>query len=203
MFQSAGGRDPLLYNNLMDLATNILGQLDPLSLVVDDETVSRSIEDVGAFFGQILAGQIKGVTEKDQIAALSPILGLALAKGNLTSALSISQRFLTLKNSNDFQTAVAKLKPMLKQLSQILGPGASRMFVNWNADKLGPEIALSNENLTVTRTTSSAWGCQLSEQSFTSGIHYIEISMDRNDSTCLLIGVGAPQFSAFTDKASG
>ena len=159
MFQSAGGRDPLLYNNLMDLATNILSQLEPFSLLVEDETISRGIEDVGAFFGQILAGQIKGVTEKDQIAALSPILGLALAKGNMTSALSISQRFLTLKNSNDFQTAVNKLKPLLKQLSKIQGPGASRMNLNWNPDKLGPDIALSNENLTVTRTNSSAWGC--------------------------------------------
>ena len=77
------------------------------------------------------------------------------------------------------------------------------MFVNWNPDKLGPEIALSNENLTVTRTTSSAWGCQLSEQSYSSGIHYIEISIDRNDSTCLLIGVAAPQFSDFGSKSSG
>ena len=56
MFQSAGGRDPLLYNQLMDLATNILGQLEPLSLQVDDETIARGIEDVGSFFGQILSG---------------------------------------------------------------------------------------------------------------------------------------------------
>jgi len=40
----------------MDLATNILSQLEPFSLLVEDETISRGIEDVGAFFGQILAG---------------------------------------------------------------------------------------------------------------------------------------------------
>jgi hypothetical protein len=116
-----------------------------------------------------------GVNESDQISALTPLLGLALAKGNLTSALSIAQRFLTLPNTTEFQRAMGQLKPMLKQLSQIKGPSTQTTVPNWNPNKLGPQCVLSNENYSVTRTTSSAWGIQLSEQSFTSGIHYVEL----------------------------
>ena len=163
MFKSTGKHDPEIYRELVDLATEILSELPPLSLEIEDESIASSIEQVGHFFGQILKGDVPGVSESDQIASLSPLLGLALAKGNLTSALSISQRFLTLENSDEFQTTMTQLKPMLKKLNQIKGPGGKAAFMSWNPEKLGPDMVLSNDNLTVTRSNSSGWGTQLSE----------------------------------------
>ena len=64
-------------------------------------------------------------------------------------------------------------------------------------------MALSNENLTVTRTDSSGWGCQLTEQSLSTGIHYYEFRIDRNNSSCLLLGVAGSLFSNYTSKSSG
>ena len=53
------------------------------------------------------------MSQADQIAALSPVLGLALAKGDLPSALSLTHKLLTLPNSEDFQKNLGTLKPML------------------------------------------------------------------------------------------
>lgn len=75
--------------------------------------------------------------------------------------------------------------------------------MNWNPTKLGPDIALSNDNLTVTRTDSSGWGCQVTEQCMTSGAHYYEFTIDRNGSTCLLLGVADQDFTNLTSKSSG
>jgi hypothetical protein len=62
LMKSAGGKDPGLYRELVELATSILGELPPLSLVIEDEAISRGIEEVGHFFGQILSGEVEGVT---------------------------------------------------------------------------------------------------------------------------------------------
>jgi hypothetical protein len=91
---------------------------------------------------------------------------------------------------------------MLKQLSKIKGPGASSVYATWNPNKLGPQIVLSNENLSCTRTTSSNWGTQLSEQTYSSGIHYVEMLYQTGDSTCLLIGVASPALSNLEEKSS-
>ena len=94
--------------------------------------------------------------------------------------------------------------PLLKNLSEIEGACIGRkILMNWNPNKLGPDIALSNENITVTRTDSSGWGCQLSEQTLNSGIHYYEFKIERNNSSCLLLGVAGTQFSNFSSKSSG
>jgi hypothetical protein len=109
-------------------------------------------------------------------------------------------------NTEQFQGVAAQMKPMLQNLSTIQGVGGvggSKIRMTWNPEKMGPDIALSNENLTVTRTDSSGWGCQLSEQSISCGCHYYEFTIDRNGSTCLLLGVADQRFTNLSSKSSG
>ena len=201
MFKSTGKNDPELYRELLDLATEILSELPPLSLEIEDESIEAGIEQVGHFFGQVLKGEIPGVSESDQIAALSPLLGLALAKGNLTSALSLSSRFLTLPNSEEFQTTVEKLKPMLKKLKLIEIPGNATGYMTWNEEKMGNAIELSDDKLTAKRTQSAPWAIVLSEQSYSSGVHYIEIKIDQGDNQ-MCLGVASGTYSNLNNKSS-
>lgn len=203
LVKMVGIQQPEIFQEVISIASEILGELPPMCLDVEDPDIMAGIEMIAALFEQILSGDIK-VPEAQQLATLSPLLGLALAKGNLTSALSVASKFFTMSNSESFQQMSAQLTPMLKNLSQIVGVrGASRIWMNWQPVRQGPDITLSNENLTVTRTDSSGWGCQLSEQSLTDGIHYYEFKIDRNSSSCLLLGLANPQFTNFTSKSSG
>lgn len=79
----------------------------------------NAIEAVGNFFQKILAGENHGVSESDKIATLSPLLGMALAKGNLPAALSVADKFLRMPNTELFQATAGSMKPMLKNLASI------------------------------------------------------------------------------------
>jgi len=58
----------------------------------------------------------------------------------------------------------------------------------WDANRLGPEIQLSQNNRRVTRTTSSRWGTQLGSYYMSSGVHTVELFMEQNESNCLYVG---------------
>jgi hypothetical protein len=60
--------------------------------------------------------------------------------------------------------------------------GSAKKISNarWCADPKGPDIVLSNENLTVTRTNSSSWGTVLWTESYTTGIIKITFQVDND-----------------------
>jgi hypothetical protein len=57
-----------------------------------------------------------GVSEVDQLSTLSPLLGLAMAKGDLPAALSVAEKFIKMKDAEQFQETAYQVKPMLKNL---------------------------------------------------------------------------------------
>jgi hypothetical protein len=204
LIEIVGLGNRLIYEKVLKSATRVLSDLPPLSLNVEDPSVLENLEYVKEFLERILKGECLGSTSDETLISLAPLFGLALAKGNLSSALSVALKLLFIENSEVFSRACCMILPLVKNLSELEGSTFGRRIqMNWNPNKLGPDMALSNENLTVTRTDSSGWGCQLTEQSLTSGIHYYEFKIDRNNSSCLLLGVAGSLFSNFTSKSSG
>lgn len=66
---------------------------------------------------------------------------------------------LKLPASEDMNEFLGSVSGLLKDLEKMESKTGQKLTFNWNSNKLGPDIALSNENLTVTRTDSSGWGC--------------------------------------------
>lgn len=204
LIEIVGSGNRLIYGKVMKSATRVLSELPPLSLNVEDPTVLENLDYVKLFLENVLKGECPGTTTEDSLIALAPLFGLALAKGNLSSALSVAEKLLMIQDSTVFKNACSLILPLVNNLAELEGSSfGRRILMNWNSNKLGPDMALSNDNLTVTRTDSSGWGCQLTEQSLTSGIHYYEFKIDRNNSSCLLLGVAGSLFSNFTSKSSG
>ena len=204
LIRVVGRTNPELYRMIVTRATAVLADLPPMCLNTEDSTILKAVEDVSAYFEEVLRDPKAGVSEEDQLCTLSPLLALALAKGNLTSALSVALKFFTMASSPSFLASLTMIAPILNSFGQLKGASlSSRINFNWNAGRLGPDIALSNNNLTITRTDSSGWGCNLSEQSLTSGVHYVEFKVDRNSSSCLLLGVAGSQFNNYSSKSSG
>jgi hypothetical protein len=198
-----GESNAMIYRDVIRIATGVLSQLPPMSLQVEDSSLAQCIDSVSSFFEHILNGEVPVLNEQDQMSVLSPLLGLALAKGNMSAALSVATKFLSLAHPQNFEVTAQLMQETLSSLATMEGKVGTRMAFNWNPAKLGPQIALSEENRTVTRTTSDAWGCQLSEQGITTGVHYVEFFIKTNSSTCLLLGLANRSFSDFGSKSSG
>ena len=130
---------------------------------------------------------------------MRPCLSLSLAIGDLSSLLLLAKYLYTKRSEQllEVQNEITKLKEV-----GIVVP-MTRTEFHWNSESPGPDIALSNGNLTVTRTDSSGWGCQASAETITSGVHFIEFFIKRNDSSCLLVGLIGEHFSAWGSKMSG
>eukprot|EP00753_Platysulcus_tardus_P014670 PLAT4426.7.p1 GENE.PLAT4426.7~~PLAT4426.7.p1 ORF type:complete len:3261 (+),score=1880.09 PLAT4426.7:1097-9784(+) len=75
------------------------------------------------------------------------------------------------------------------------GPAPMR----WDEDHLGPDIALSNDNFTVTRTNSSSYGVQRGDRWLTgSDTLSVEFTVDSHDgSSYLYIGLISPDFDNY------
>lgn len=198
-----GGTQPLIYKLVVSTASNLLSELPPLSLVNEEPTIEKGLESVSKFFQEVLNLEVPGVSDSDQLSTLSPLLGLALVRGDLSAALAVVSKIQDIEPSHEFTDTFRMMKSIIESLVCIAPTLNKRIHMNWNANHLGPNIALSNENLTVTRTDSSGWGCQLSEQSLTSGIHYYEFKIERNSSSCLLLGVAGSEFRNYSNKSSG
>jgi len=203
LINRVGDGNPGVYKDIMRISTSVLSQLPPMSLQVDDPALAQCIDSVSTFFERILNGEVSMLTERDQMSVLSPLLGIALAKGNLSAALSVASKFLGLPPQDHFEETASLMLETLHNLGKLETVSTSKVHMNWNPDRLGPDISLSEENLTVTRTNSSSWGCQLSEQGLTEGLHYFEFKIKTNSSTCLLLGLANRAFSDFGSKSSG
>lgn len=84
---------------------------------------------------------------------------MALVRGELSQALVVTEALMKLpadENMNWFLQSVSNLMRNLQYMETKIG---QKQHFNWNANTLGPDIQLSNENLSVTRTDSSGWGC--------------------------------------------
>jgi hypothetical protein len=87
---------PAVFGEFITIANEILSELPPMALEEADKDIKEAIKTVFTFFHSILAGEIEAVPKSDRIGVLSPLLGIALAKGNLPLAFSVATRLLTL-----------------------------------------------------------------------------------------------------------
>jgi len=201
LVQAVGVDKPEVVVGAIDLAASVIADLKPMSLLTSEPAVDRSIASITSFFERLLSGFYPGLSKTAELKAITVMLGLALAKGNMTSALSLVMKFMEMKEGEEWREALPTLGPMLANL-QGLGAKSKGIQWNWSVERQGPDTLLSNENLTITRTNSSGWGSQKSEQSITSGVHYVEFNIDRNSSSCLLVGITASNTVDYTNKCS-
>ena len=201
LVQAVGVDKPEVVVGAIDLAASVIADLKPMSLLTSEPAVDRSIASITSFFERLLSGFYPGLSKTAELKAITVMLGLALAKGNMTSALSLVMKFMEMKEGEEWREALPALGPMLANL-QGLGAKSKGIQWNWSVERQGPDILLSNENLTITRTNSAGWGSQKSEQSITSGVHYVEFNIDRNNNSCLLIGITASNTVDYTNKCS-
>ena len=199
--QVLGSEKPEIVVGAIDLAASVISDLKPMSLLTSEPAVDRSISAISEFFERILAGFYKGLSKTTELKAITVMLGLALAKGNITSALSLVLKFMEMKETSEWREALPALGPMLSNL-QALGAKGKGIEWTWCTERQGPDIVLSNENLTITRTNSAGWGNQKSEQVVSAGVHYVEFNVDANSSSCLLVGITAATTVDFSSKCS-
>jgi hypothetical protein len=201
LVQAVGVEKPEVVVGAIDLAASVIVDLKPMSLLSSEPAVDRSISAITTFFERLLSGAYPGLSKATELKAITVMLGLALAKGNMTSALSLVMKFMEMKEGEEWREALSALGPMLANL-QGLGVAGKGIPWNWSPERQGPDILLSNENSTITRTNSSGWGSQKSEQTISSGVHYVEFNIDRNSSSCLLVGITASSTVDYTNKCA-
>ena len=202
LIKAAGTSNDQIYTQVMAVAAEVLGNLRPMSLAEEQPAILTSIEYVKSFFNQILNREL-GDRGKDEIkTAMIPLIGMSLAQGELSSVLKTSKYLMNMAAGDESWDKIFIIfKPILLQLQQFSGIAAGRReLFKWRESPLGPNIALSNENFTVTRTDSSSWGVQCSENVLNSGCHYVEFKIDRNDGDCLRVGACKADFGVLSDS---
>ena len=89
-------------------------------------------------------------------------------------------------------------------LNQLRCGSGSDEAIQWNPDKKGRYIEVRDDRLTAKHTSSKSWACVLSEQTFSEGVHYIELEIqiyEPNDgrrappSKALCLGVASISYS--------
>jgi len=172
--------------------------LGPMSLLSADSSLLTSLSTAADLLGQWAWEEAK-TAEKAQTAIA--LLTLALAKGSLGDVLSGGVLLMRLQQlPPPLQAAVHKVLMPLSSLPERLSTG--RVEFTWNTAKKGPDIAISNLGKTITRTDSAGWGCNLSTQAISDGTCYIEFKIDKNSSSCLLLGLAGPAFDSYSSKSS-
>ena len=126
LIEIVGSGNRLIYGKVMKSATRVLSGLPPLSLNVEDPTVLENLDCLRDFLENVLKGNCPGSTTEDSLIALAPLLGLALAKGNLSSALSVAEKLLTIQECPVFTDACSLILPLLKNLSEFEGSSFGR-----------------------------------------------------------------------------
>lgn len=201
LVETVGEEKPELLRRVVDVAADLVPDMKPLSLCSPGDSVARSLNSVTSLFGRLLSGHFPAVSPTCLLKSLSVSLALALATANLSSVISATERLLLLPRSTDWEEALTSLVPLLRELS-LMSAKSLAVEWTWNTARLGPDMALSNANRTVTRGNAAGWGCQLSSQTVTSGVHYIEFLIERNTSTCLLVGIAAKSYEAYSSKCT-
>lgn len=198
LVETVGDEKPELIRRVVDVAAELVPEMKPMSLCSPGDSVTKSLKSITSLFSRILSGHFPSLSPACLLKSLSISLALALATANLPAVISATHTLIRLPRSTDWAEA---LVPLLRELSQVSTKSLAVEWT-WNTGRLGPDIVLSSANHTVTRTNSSGWGCNLSEQTVTSGVHYIEFLIDRNTSTCLLVGVAAKSYEAYSSKCT-
>jgi len=197
LVEAVGITQPHIISATIDIAASVMQELKPLSLVGVEPALQRSVDSFSQFFAKLLSA---GLDRSTNFKAAAVMLGLALAKGDYTAALALVQNFLSAEPCPEWASTVPMLAPLLGNLQGM--KACKGIKWSWFPERQGPDIVMSNENLTITRTNSSGWGNQKSEQKISDGIHYVEMKIDRNSSSCLCIGVCATSVTDFSSKCS-
>jgi hypothetical protein len=75
------------------------------------------------------------------------------------------------------------------EAKHLIDTGPLHSLARWASNPRGPDIAFSNNNLTVTRTNSSGLGNAVWDTPITTGVTKITLRIDSGESDCLCIGV--------------
>lgn len=100
LVRSAQRNDPAVVNDILDLATALLSEAKPLSLI-DGRSFSpfaaQVIEPLVAFVGSLNSPEAASLSHTVKTKALSVLLGMAIARGSLGNMLAVVQTLLNLE----------------------------------------------------------------------------------------------------------
>ena len=111
--------DPDLYTELIQETSGLLAQFEPMSCIVEDPCVEKGLDKVSGFFESILKGEFKAVNPENQLASISPLLGIALITGNVTAAFSIIVKFFNGIPDKAFAKVLKSILPLIRALNKI------------------------------------------------------------------------------------
>ena len=129
LIEIVGSGNRLIYAKVMKSATRVLSELPPLSLNIEDNSVLENLDYVKEFLENVLKGNCAGTNTEDSLIALAPLFGLALAKGNLSSALSVASKLLFIQESDGFKNACSLILPLVKNLAELEGSSFGRRII--------------------------------------------------------------------------
>jgi len=193
LIKVVGNTNPEIFEYIIKEATDILSELEPLSLETEDLAVSKSLDTIAEFFHSVLKGGHPNISDSLKLASLSPLFGLAVTTGSLPSALSIAECLMLIPKSENIRPAMESIYPMLKSFAN-LSMKTPQPRISWLTDRKGESMTISEDRLSC-EVTSSNWGVALSEQEFESGVHYFEMEVNKLSSVFLIFGVATTDYN--------
>lgn len=162
--------DPGTLTELISETTSLLSAFAPMSCIATDPAIEKGLEKVSNFFESILKGELKNSTQENQLASISPLLGIALISGNVTSAFSIILKFLSDIQEKRFSNIFPSIMPLVQALNKVAA--SKKISFEWE----------SGENIKFNETKSCATGSSNSfaiGETFSFGIRYYEIFVEK------------------------
>ena len=162
--------DPDLFLDLIQETSLILSQFTPMSCSVSDPAIERALEKTSGFFEGILKGDYKSISPENQLASISPLLGIALITGNVTAAFSIIVKFFSGIQDKGFAKVLKSILPLIRALNKI----AMSKPVNFIWD-VSSNCSISESKKSVV-TTQVGWAAT---EGFKKGLRFYEFGLEK------------------------
>ncbi|CAG9317539.1 unnamed protein product [Blepharisma stoltei] len=187
-----GSKNPNVYKFMISHTSEVLAEMQPLSLKTDDPSVNATIDKMVVFFEKILSGELGNLSDQDKKSSISSLFALAIASGNLLSILALANHFLKLKNEPEFASVVQFLTPHLKSFKEL------KIYdedLTWDNSRSYNNMTISGNQKTISARVSN-YSAALSTDVYTTGVHYFEFLIEqRNDD--YYIGVADSAYANF------
>lgn len=161
-------QDPETFAELVKESIGVLSIFPPMSCTIEDPVIGKGMDRISGFFESALKGELKGVTTDMQLVGISPLLGMALVNGNVTSVFSIILKFLEIGQDKGFNSVFQHILPMVKELSKVAT--ARPVLHIWEQAK-GSNIAEDKTTATGSQEQS------VIGENFSTGLRYYEVNV--------------------------
>lgn len=186
-----GSKEPELYNIILESASNIVSELPPMGLNETDPSIAKILSSVLSFFNSFVRREFSGITDEHVNATYSILFGLYIATGNLGSALALSLTFLNLDPQNDNSPILKSIFQGLRSFKAMTEQKLGCTDFSWNTKKIGKHLKLPEPNDPgfLIRDNSDGWGTIMSEEEYTEGKVYFEMTWVEGATDYIYFGI--------------